>query len=461
MGGLLTMVVIAVSSGLYWSERSAILEKTEEARVVLVTQFAQVCRDAWAVNDDLAVLNGAQLLLRLPAVRQAYCQDHQGRMLGEGPGGKAPTSPERLRVVRRSVEVSPGASVEAAVGFSVPELQREARTSLRGAARRIVAVSAGTLAGGILLALFLAGHLIRPIRAVARGTHKIAGGDLSYRLPMKRSDELGHLAEDFNRMAERLGVVDRMKEDFVSNVTHELRSPLGAIQSYVNLMMDDLEAGRTMNTMDHLLVVRNNAARLSKFVNDILDLAKIEARPHRSSAVPLRVWECLKEVESLYRVKAREKGVRLSLKQEKEELLAMGEEGPVLQILTNLVGNALKFTPSGGSVSLSTGGPVDGSADPLLGNALRGRGAESANQKYVRILVADTGRGISAADLPRIFDRFEQVKDARDAVHGNKGTGLGLAIARGLAEGQGGWLLAESAPGKGSVFSLYLPEVPA
>lgn len=171
--------------------------------------------------------------------------------------------------------------------------------------------------------------------------------------------------------------------------------------------------------------------------------------------------ECLKEVESLYRVKAREKGVRLSLKQEKEELLAMGEEGPVLQILTNLVGNALKFTPSGGTVILSAGGPVDGNADPLLRDLLRGRGPECVDQKYVRILVEDTGRGISAADLSRIFNRFEQVKDARDAVHGNKGTGLGLAIARGLAEGQGGWLLAESAPGKGSVFSLYLPEDPS
>lgn len=459
MGGLLTAVVIVVSSGLYWSERSAILQKTEEARSVLVTQFAQVCRDALAVDDDLALFNAAQMLLRLPAVRQAYCRDRRGRILGEGPGSLDLAKKEDLRLDQKRIVVKPGVSAEVVVGFSVQELQNEVAVALRGAAQRIVIVSTGTLAIGIWMALVLSAHLIWPVKSIALGTHKIAGGDLRYRLNLQRSDEIGQLAADFNRMAERLGEVDRMKEDFVSNVTHELRSPLGAIQSYLNLMVDDYRAGRHGNTLDHLTVVRNNATRLAKFVNDILDLAKIEARPGRRPVTPLLVGDCVMEVEALFRLRAQEKGVRLTVDMGNVCPAVLAEEGPVLQILTNLVSNALKFTPSGGRVTLSVGGPVDGNADPLLGKVLRER-KEEGEEKFMRVTVADTGRGISSSDLPRIFDRFEQVKDARDAVQGIKGTGLGLAIARGLAEAQGGWLLAESTVGEGSVFSLYLRGTP-
>ncbi len=457
MGGLLMVVISVVSSGLYWSERAAILQKTEEARAVLVTQFAQVCRDALVVDDDLALLNAAQMLRRLPAVRQAYCRDNRGRILGEGPGSPQSSKGEALRLAREKIVVRPGVSAEAVVGFSVRELKTEVQEALRGAAHRIVLVSTVALAMGIIMALILSGHLIRPVRAIAQGTRKIAKGELNFRLSLQRGDEIGQLAADFNRMAERLGEVDRMKEDFVSNVTHELRSPLGAIQSYVNLMVDDLRSGRHENTMDHLTVVRNNATRLAKFVNDILDLAKIEARPARGVPAPLAIAECAGEVEALFRLKAQEKGVRLAVEDGGGKPLVLAEEGPVLQILTNLVSNALKFTPSGGRVALSLSGPLDGAADPLLGKALRERKDEPDGKKFIRLSVTDTGRGIPPLDLPRIFDRFEQVKDARDAVHGIKGTGLGLAIARGLAEAQGGWLLAESTVGQGSVFSLYLP----
>lgn len=460
MGGLLTIVIVVISMGLYWSERSAILQKTEEARAVLVTQFAQVCRDALAVDDDLALLNAAQMLRRLPAVRQAYCRDPRGRMLGEGPGSSSLSKGEELQWIREKIEVRPGIPAEVVVGFSVRDLKTDVQSSLQGAVHRIVLVSTGALVVGILMALILSGHLIRPVRAIAQGTRQIARGELGYRLRLQRNDEMGQLATDFNRMAERLGEVDRMKEDFVSNVSHELRSPLSAIQSYVNLMVDDHRAGRHENTMDHLAVVRNNATRLAKFVNDILDLAKIEARPPRGVIKPLAIADSAGEVEALFRLKAQEKGVQFAVEAGGGKQMVLAEEGPVLQILTNLVSNALKFTPLGGRVTIFLAGPFNGNTDPLLGKVLREQKDERNANNFIRLSVADTGRGIPPLDLPRIFDRFEQVKDARDAVHGTKGTGLGLAIARGLAEAQGGWLLAESTVGHGSVFSLYLPVAP-
>lgn len=457
LGGLLTVVLSVGFLGIYWSERSAILKKTAEGQAALLAQFAQTCTDALAVDDELALLNAAAALQRIPTVRQAYCRDGRGRVLGEGPSN--PSAKSDLRLFRQSIRVRSGKQAEAVIAYSNTAVEAEVRQSLQGAARRIVSVSVVTLGVGILAALVVAGQLIRPLQKIAWGTRQIAAGRLSYRLHLGRGDELGRLADDFDRMAERLGELDRMKEDFVSNVTHELRSPLSAIQSYVNLMTEDFRAGRHGNTMDHLTVVRNNATRLAKFVNDILDLAKIEAGSGKLRLTSVPVFEILLEVETLFRLKARENAISLTVAPPDPALTAHADEGAVHQIITNLVSNALKFTPAGGQVTLSATSTVSSANDPLLAQSLNNADPDHKNRIFMRLSVSDTGRGIDRESLARIFDRFEQVKEAKDSVKGLKGSGLGLAISRGLAEAQGGKLLAESVPGQGSVFSLYLPKV--
>ncbi|MBK8575679.1 MAG: HAMP domain-containing histidine kinase [Elusimicrobia bacterium] len=364
-----------------------------------------------------------------------------------------------LQLFRQSVRVRSGKQAEAVIAYSKTAVEAEVQHSLQGAARRIVSVSVVTLGVGILAALLVAGQMIRPLQKIARGTQQIAAGRLSYRLHLGRGDELGRLADDFDRMAERLGELDRMKEDFVSNVTHELRSPLSAIQSYVNLMTEDVRSGRHGNTMDHLTVIRNNALRLSKFVNDILDLAKIEARSGGLKLKPVSVFEIISEVETLFRLKAQENTISLTVASPDPTLTAHADEGAVHQIITNLVSNALKFTPAGGQVTLSATSTVSAANDPLLAQCLNNADPVEKKRFFMRLSVSDTGRGIDRENLARIFDRFEQVKEAKDSVKGVKGSGLGLAISRGLAEAQGGRLLAESVLGQGSVFSLYLPKV--
>lgn len=449
LGGLLTAVLAAGALALYWSERTALLREAGETRSALVRQFAQTCGDALVVEDDLALLNGAAMLRRVPGVLRAYCRDAGGRVVGEDAAAPSEGGADVWRVREPVPGRGPGA--EAVVDFSRDAAARQIHRALGKAARRIGGVSLAALSVGMGGAFFLAGRLVRPIRTIGRATQLIADGELFHRLKFTRRDELGRLAADFDRMAERLGELDRMKEDFISNVTHELRSPLSAIQSYANLMTDDLRAGRSDSTLDHLTVVRNNAARLTKFINDILDLSKIEAGPEAAAASPLDVGRVVKEVEELFRAKAKEKGITLSLDPIDDRLRGLMGEGAFHQILANLVSNALKFTEAGGRIDVSAVGGVTAGEDPLLGPA-------AGRRRLVRVTVSDTGRGIAPQDVNRIFDRFEQVKEAREEVRGLKGTGLGLAISRGLAESAGGRLLVRSTPGRGSAFSLYIPE---
>lgn len=232
-----------------------------------------------------------------------------------------------------------------------------------------------------------------------------------------------------------------MKNDFVSNVTHELRSPLSAIESYANLVTDDWRSGRSQNLVDYITIVRNNATRLRKFVTDILDLSKIDAGTLEIEKERFSVVE-LVGTRGPFSANAREKNVRLSM-EIPSEVTVFADMDKVRQILTNLLGNALKFTPAGGQVAISAEAAV-----------LKGEG----KNRFTRLTVADTGPGIPEKDQQRIFDRFEQVKEMRESIEGQKGTGLGLAIVRQLVKAHGGQIGLESVVGRGSAFAIYFPE---
>jgi signal transduction histidine kinase len=224
-------------------------------------------------------------------------------------------------------------------------------------------------------------------------------------------------------------------------VTHELRSPLSAIETYASLIAEEWRNGDSADLVDHLTTIRNNATRLGRFVNNILDVAKIESKALDVRKEKISVALAFKDQLDLFYARAKEKNITLSADPAVADVTVFADPDKLAQILTNLVGNALKFTPPGGQVRLSSKAGV-----------VRGRAA------HVRLSVADTGPGIATKDQERIFNRFEQVAEIRDKMKGQKGTGLGLAITKGLVEAQGGTITVESEPGRGSVFSVYLPE---
>jgi signal transduction histidine kinase len=446
--GLLLAVTVAGAGGLlFWWERTLLLDQMDRTRLALMDGFVQSCRDARIARDDLAALNAAAAVGRSPGILAAYVTDAAGRVVAHADaariGGPEPATTPDGRRMSRHFSVGSQDALRAVLVYSRSFIDGELRRAQAASARRIGLVMLVALALGWGGAVILAGGLTRPIHRLIEATRELAEGKLDHRLNFKRSDELGRLIADFDRMAARLGELDAMKNDFVANVTHELRSPLSAIGSYVNLMAEQARDGQYDKLMDHLTVVRNNATRLEKFINDILDLSKIEARGTELRRMNVEAADALREAAGLFAAKAKEKNVTLEVEDPAPGLSVFADPDKLQQIMVNLVGNALKFTPSGGRIQLAAQG---------------GHRFTAGAAPFARLSVSDTGPGIAPEDQARIFNRFEQVREQKESIKGAKGTGLGLSIAKGLVEAHGGRVTLVSELGKGSVFSVFLPE---
>ena len=235
------------------------------------------------------------------------------------------------------------------------------------------------------------------------------------------------------RYERRLKELDKLKSDFVSNVSHELRTPLTAIKGSVDNMLDGLTGELNEKQSRYLVRIKSNADRLARLINDLLDLSRIEAGI-KLNRINLSLLTVVKEVvESLGSVAA-EKFVNFEIETADNDLTAWADPDRVAEVLTNLLGNAIKFSPTGGSVTVSL--------------------ARSGNN-WVKVSITDTGTGIRPEEASRIFDKFYQVSHPEQPKA--TGTGLGLPIAKALVEMHGGRVWLESQPGHGSIFSFTLP----
>ena len=233
---------------------------------------------------------------------------------------------------------------------------------------------------------------------------------------------------------ERLKELDRLKLDFVSNVSHELKTPLTAIKGAVDLLLREVP-GRINESQTHYLTrVKSNTQHLAGLINDLLDLARIEEGRIELKGTRVSVGGLVHEVMETVKPLATEKAVLLEVKLPEPSVLVWADRDKVTQVLMNLISNAIKFTPSDGRVSISTADDREG---------------------WVRVSIRDTGPGIPASEQEKIFEKFYQV--TQDGGLKTKGTGLGLAICKALVELQGGKIWVESKEGCGSTFSFTLP----
>ena len=259
--------------------------------------------------------------------------------------------------------------------------------------------------------------------------------------PIKDNDDrvIGflHLARDVTekkRYEQRLKELDKMKSAFVSNVSHELRTPLTAIKASADNMLDRLIGDLSEKQVGYLTRIKSNSDRLARLINDLLDLSTIEAgridvRPTNVSLVTL-----VKEATESLRPVAVEKFIDLGVVCADPGVVAWADRDKVIQVLVNLIGNALKFTPPRGEVTVT---------------------AEQNAAGWARISVTDSGPGIPASELNKVFGRFYQI--GQMGRQESRGTGLGLAISKALVEMHGGKIWAESEAGKGSTFYFTLP----
>ena len=295
--------------------------------------------------------------------------------------------------------------------------------------------------GFLSLLLFVRRSIIHPMRDLARKMDDFLHDRYTYQFSVPSQDEIGQMQSTFNKLAQRvisnmeqLKTLDQAKSEFLSIASHELRTPLTSIKGSLSLMRSGVVG--SMNEMaDNLLrIAESETDRLIRLINDVLDLAKIEARQ-----MPLHQdWHCLeqlthKALQSLQGL-ARQADVHLVADPLPTVDVYMDEDR-IQQVLTNLLSNAIKFSPAGKTVCLR---------------------AEIHTQGALVIEVRDQGRGIAPQDQEAIFQKFRQATNSRNPLV--KGTGLGLAIARALVEQHGGEIGVRSAPGEGSTFFFTLPE---
>jgi signal transduction histidine kinase len=296
------------------------------------------------------------------------------------------------------------------------------------------------LAATAIVGLSLFFLLTRRLRSLSDAVRGFEKGDLARRVTVQGRDELGALGRSFNEMAstiaadvEKIRLSERVRRDLIGNISHDLRSPLASIQGYLETMVLKDPQLSPEERRTFLQVSLRNTAHLQRLVEELLELAKLDARQVQLRPEPLQIAELAQDVALKLAPEAQGAGVSLTVEPAGDLPLVRADVGMIERVLTNLIENALRFTPSGGSV----------------------RAILDAAPQAVRVTVSDTGAGITPEDLPHIFERFYRADKSRDRTRG--GAGLGLAIARQIVELHGSSLDVQSRPGEGARFSFLLP----
>ncbi len=287
-----------------------------------------------------------------------------------------------------------------------------------------------------IFSLFFTLFLVRPLRLISEGAKMIKDDNLSQLIDVENKNEFGEVVTVLDKMNSKLSELDKLRDNFVSSVTHELRSPLTAIQGYVDFLLRRKSGELNPKQREYLVIVKNNAQRLTQFVNDVLDLAQIEKNMLDLNVLPTKISLMIEELIVLFRANAEENKIQLTAEYPENLSKAIIDPERINQVLINLISNALKFTPEGGKVTISV---------HELGDSLQ-------------VNVSDTGIGIPVYAREKLFTKFYQIKEGKNFLRKIKGTGLGLAIAKGIVDAHGGkiWLKNESE--KGSTFSFTVPK---
>jgi signal transduction histidine kinase len=449
------VLTLAASMVLFQVAGRMLLQRQERnGQYRRLEDFAEAAREAVFSREDVGLVHAMRVMLKDPAVVYvAYANPDSGTRLTlpDRYAGQAWRGATAGQAAARAALLPDGTEAMVWSQPLEPHLKRSGWVELAFSAqdaRRQVSDEMGTLdevAGGILLASLLAGGLlawalarrmVRPLQEISQGTALVRKGKLEQLLDIRRDDEIGDLARDFNSMVVQLKELDAMKRDFVAGVTHDFGAPLHALRITVNNLLSGAAGKVQQRQAEYLLMLSNNLATLSDFVNNLLSVARIEAgkaEPFFEAVDPAREVDALMK---LYELQVSEKGLAWDLTARDRDLGIRADLTMFRQVVMNLISNAIKFTDQG-RIDLSL--------------------AREGNQ--VVLTVRDTGMGIAAKYHDLIFDRFFRIRQKRGGPE-RKGSGLGLSIVKGLVELHGGSVAVASSLGHGAAFTVRWPKQP-
>ncbi|MFX3636357.1 MAG: sensor histidine kinase [Candidatus Pristimantibacillus sp.] len=278
------------------------------------------------------------------------------------------------------------------------------------------------------LSLWMTQRIVRPIQELTRAARYMADGDWSRRAVKRSNDEIGQLAETFNVMVLELNKREKLKNDFISSISHELRTPLTSIKGWSETLKEgDLTDDEEMQL--GLGIISQETGRLSGLVEDLLDFSKLSAGSMEMQPELLDFNSPVKETVYQLAISEEQRGVRLIATLAKSQLIVHGDANRLKQVVINLIDNAFKFTPRGGTIRVTT----------------------IEENDHALLTVADTGSGIEAEDLPHVTEKFYKANT------GKGGSGLGLAICKEITELHGGEMTVDSERGAGTIVTVRLP----
>lgn len=320
------------------------------------------------------------------------------------------------------------------VVYAVPEPTARAFFDELGFGRALLWAGALAMVVAALLGVWITRSVVRPLQKLAGAAEAIAAGDYEQQLPLQGPEEVQRVAASFNTMSAEVTITRNAQRDFVANVSHDLKTPITSIRGWSQALLD----GTAVTAPDQQQaagVIYAESERMERMVNGLLDLARIESGQLILRQEPVEMQALLQHLYHTFLPRAQEHEITLTLAAP-TPITVWGDHDRLVQVLSNLLDNALAHTPSGGNVQ--------------LGLALHG-------ENEVDVWVQDNGKGIPAEELSRIFERFYQVEKSRMRGDGRDGSGLGLAIVQELVQLHHGRVLARSQVGKGSLFIVRLP----
>jgi signal transduction histidine kinase len=294
----------------------------------------------------------------------------------------------------------------------------------------------------VFFSLWVAATVAARVDAAAAAIRALAAGDYQSRADIAGGDEVAQLAADVNALAARLSVaqeqrqaLDRERHELTASISHDLRTPLASVRAMVEALADGVVVDPA-ETHRYFAIMRREVERLDRMIEDLFELAQLDAGALRLQAQRLRLQEVAAEVVDAMQARARQRDVSLTLRMEGQPPGLLLDGARIERAVSNLVRNAVEYTPPGGRVSVRV----------------------FADDGCVALRVSDSGEGIDEGDLPRIWERFYRAEKSRQrADDGGDGAGLGLAIVKGVVEAHGGSVDAGSAPGEGATFTIRLP----
>jgi len=466
---LVLVVVIGMMVSLYWSQKQQVLNQMESQQKAELEKLKKVFEESSILANETVVLNYiGELINSDRKVFYAGTLDSTGSGWYTGRDSKGITligpsdplvqailegrrfqkrevlSKKGDRIIELSMPVFRESPKEESrqiligfvrLGYSWSEVSALINQTLSQTAQQLMVVGIVSIIFGLLIVQVLVAALTRPIDHLMRAALQIAKGKKGIQIPEEGDDELTRLSKTFNRMSLELTKLDELKDDFISHVSHELRSPLTSIIATVELLREmplmDTDA-RFKRQVDRLSF---GSERLNHLVDNILDLIRMEAGKMPFDFQPTDIGKLLSEMADFFEPRANEKGLKISAIVPGNLPLVTADAEKIRQVISNLVHNAIKFTNTGG----------------IILSAKEGQGV-------VRISVQDTGVGIPKDKLDRVFEKFETLKETRDRVEKPvPGSGLGLNIVKKSIEAHSGDIWVESEIDRGTTFHFTLP----